>query len=68
MENIITWRKSQEIKTQEHAAKLMGISVPYLSMIENGQRKIGVSKIARISKVTGISRQELRPDIFGETA
>ncbi|MFG6566700.1 helix-turn-helix domain-containing protein [Sulfitobacter sp. 1A13679] len=51
--------------------KAAGISRAHLSLIEAGQRKIGVSKVRALAEALGVSVGDLRPDltdVFGDAA
>lgn len=50
--------------TLDAMAGITGISVPMLSMIESGQRPVGVRYLARITGATKIPAKVLRPDLY----
>ncbi|WP_042776344.1 helix-turn-helix domain-containing protein [Sinorhizobium fredii] len=60
------WRESRPAgqNTLEAAASLLGVTVTQVWRYENGQRRIPPEKLDRYEKITGIPRQNLRPDIF----
>lgn len=64
MEKFTKWRKALKTGTLEEAAKLLGVSAVQVWRLEKGTRKIPAEKVTDYSEVTGISRHELRPDIF----
>jgi DNA-binding transcriptional regulator YdaS (Cro superfamily) len=51
--------------SQEALARLIGVTKPQVSRWETGQRKISARQAREIERFTGISRERLRPDIFG---
>lgn len=57
------YRKDKEL-TQEEFAKILGITKATVSRYEKGTRKVAIERLAEVSRLTGISRQRLRPDIF----
>lgn len=67
MEQIVSYRTVHGITRQTLADKL-GTSEGYLHDIESGRRKPSLEFAVRIEQVTGIPRQELRPDIFAFVA
>lgn len=60
-----TWRVSAN-KSAEEAAKDVGVTVAMWSRFENGRRRVPAERVLEIEKITGISRHDLRPDVFGE--
>ena len=59
------WDDLSDVEQQRLADKL-DTSVPYLYQISTGFRKPGHKFAKRLEKETGIPREKLRPDIFGE--
>ncbi len=59
-----SWRLSAQ-KSAEDAAKEAGVTVAMWSRFENGRRRVPAERVLDIEKVTGISRHDLRPDVFG---
>lgn len=55
-------------KTQADLATDFKVAEMTVSRWETGDRKIGVKSLPSISEKTGIPREKLRPDIFGECA
>lgn len=63
MENILRkWREENRL-TQTELAERIGIDQPSLSRWERGG-KIPAERVRKVSEVTGIPREELRPDLF----
>lgn len=62
-ERLLMWRKERKI-TQQAAADLLGVKQGTVAGWESGSRNVGLTLIARVSKITKISRKQLRPDIF----
>lgn len=65
MEKLFTWRKANELSA-EAAGKLIGVSKVQWLRLETGDRRIAPERVLLIENLTGISRHELRPDIFGD--
>lgn len=63
MDKLREWR-SREGLTATQAAELAGVSQAQWTRYETGQRAIAPTRVAAISKITGIPARELRPDIF----
>lgn len=61
-----TWRHEAQIDA-ETAANLAGVSLPTWSRWETGGRQIPASRVLDVEKLTGVSRHDLRPDVFGDT-
>lgn len=51
---------------QASLARMLGVSGSFVSQLVAGHRPVPAKKCAAIEKATGITREELRPDIFGE--
>ncbi len=60
MEKIIAFFNGSQIET----ARQLDCSPAYISMCLKGTRKISPLKAIKIEKLTGISKTEIRPDIF----
>lgn len=58
------WRATVKRPADEVAVEA-GVTPAMWSRWENGRRKIPAERVIDIERVTGISRHELRPDIFG---
>lgn len=65
MEKLTEWRKSLEPNTLEHAGRLLGVSAVQMLRYERGERSIPPAKALAVEQITGISRHDLRPDVFG---
>lgn len=65
MEKLRTWRQSVGL-TAEEAGNLIGVSNVQWGRIENGTRQVAADKVLEVERVTGISRHDLRPDVFGK--
>jgi transcriptional regulator with XRE-family HTH domain len=59
---LIDYRKRRQI-TLETLANELGVATVTLSRWEMGTRKIGVGSLPKVSLITGISKQILRPDL-----
>lgn len=59
-----TWRTSAE-KSAEEVATAIGVTLAMLSRWETGVRRVPAERVLDIERVTGVSRHELRPDIYG---
>ncbi|MER9130718.1 helix-turn-helix transcriptional regulator [Mesorhizobium sp. M0520] len=64
MEQLRNWRKASGLSTEE-AGHLIGVSNVQWSRIEAGSRKVAPEKVLELERITGISRHEIRPDVFG---
>ncbi|UOA08348.1 helix-turn-helix domain-containing protein [Methylobacter sp. S3L5C] len=47
-------------------ALALGVTQPYISMCRSGKRKMNLSLAKKAESLTGIPREEIRPDIFGK--
>lgn len=65
MKALARYRKKADL-SQSEMAVILGISQSMVALIETGDRKPGAQLARKIEFVTGISREKLRPDIFGE--
>lgn len=63
MEQLRTWRKSANI-TVEDAAAQVGVGRVQWYRWETGVRGIPPTRVLEIERVTGISRHDLRPDLY----
>lgn len=63
MEILRKWRDEREL-TVEEAGRLAGISGPHWSRYETGARRIPAERAFALAEITGIPREQLRPDIF----
>lgn len=62
--NLKDWRAATGITT-ETAAKTAGVTVAMWSRWETGSRKVPAERVLGIERMTGVSRHNLRPDVFG---
>lgn len=53
--------------SQDELAKRLGLSRWTINRIEKGERRPSWRSLDKWVSVTGIPRQELRPDIYGST-
>ena len=68
MDELRKWRLSrlpEEQRTLEAAGKLLGVSGVQMHRFETGQRRIPATRVIAFEEITGISRDVLRPDVFG---
>jgi len=63
--SIIDYRTENAI-TQAALAVKLGVQAPAISKWENG--KVPPERVLDVEKITGISRHNLRPDIFGKAS
>lgn len=61
---IKTWRLRAEL-TPAAASEKAGVTLAMWSRWETGYRPLPAARVLDIERITGISRHELRPDIFG---
>jgi transcriptional regulator with XRE-family HTH domain len=54
--------------TKTQLADLLGVSPSMISLVLSGARKPGFALAQHIERVTGIPKQTLRPDVYGEAA
>jgi len=47
-------------------ALALGVTQPYISMCKSGKRKISIPLVKKAESLTGIPREQIRPDIFGK--
>lgn len=64
MEKLREWRHAQE-KSLDEAGALIGVTGVQWHRYESGARKVAPDKALLVEEITGISRHELRPDVFG---
>jgi transcriptional regulator with XRE-family HTH domain len=67
MDALRTWREAANLSVPEAASKI-GVERATWWRWENGIRPIGVPSLPVIESLTGIPREELRPDIFERKA
>lgn len=61
------WRIAQE-KTVAQAAEAAGVTPAMWSRWENNRRDVPPKRVHILATLTGIPREKLRPDVFGEAA
>jgi transcriptional regulator with XRE-family HTH domain len=59
-----TWREKAEFSVTE-AAQAAGVTPAMWSRWENNKRDVPVERAIALEEVIGISKHDLRPDIFG---
>lgn len=59
-----TWRTGAQ-KSAEDVAREAGVTLAMWSRWETGARQVPADRVLGIEAITGISRHELRPDVFG---
>jgi transcriptional regulator with XRE-family HTH domain len=67
MTHLAEFRKSRNL-TRAQFAQLLGVTAGHSHDLEFGRRKPSPSLVFRIESITGISRHDLRPDIYGPPA
>lgn len=62
------WFASQPRGTQTELAKKLGVSKTWMTLVTNGHQAPGPELAVMIHQLTGgaVTREELRPDLFGE--
>ncbi len=65
MDQLREWRKARGC-TNEEAGQLAGVTGVQWHRYEKGTRKVAPDKAIVVERITGISRHELRPDVFGQ--
>ena len=63
-EKIRAWRKS-EGKTLAQAGALVGVTKAQWSRFESGTRRVAPTLARTMEQLTGVSRYELLPEVFG---
>jgi len=58
------WRIAADL-TPQQAAERIGVTLPMWSRWENAARDVPAIRVLDIEAKTGVSRHELRPDVFG---
>lgn len=59
------WRECRGLSAAD-AGTLIGVSAVQWNRMENGRRAVAHKNVLKIEAITGISRHELRDDIFGK--
>ena len=60
-----SWR-ARVNRTADDVAKEAGVTLAMWSRWETGARRIPAERVIDIERITGIPRNELRPDVFAE--
>lgn len=58
------WRKAAN-KNTEDAAREAGVTPAMWSRWENERRQVPAERVLDLERITGVSRHDLRPDVFG---
>lgn len=61
---IKSWRQ-QAGRSADAVAKEAGVTLAMWSRWETGARQVPAGRVLDVERITGISRHELRPDVFG---
>lgn len=61
------WRVGERL-TPQQAADHIGVTLPMWSRWERKNREVPAVRVLDIEAKTGVSRHDLRPDVFGEAA
>lgn len=64
MKELKSYRKRHNLSCAA-LGELLGVTRVTVFRWEEGSRKIGVTLVNKVSSLTGIPREKLRPDIFG---
>lgn len=62
---LISYRRERDI-SQKDLAEVLGIRTPALCKWERG--RVPAARVLDVERATGISRHQLRPDVFGPPA
>jgi DNA-binding XRE family transcriptional regulator len=65
MNDLKTYRETHNLSCAA-LGKMIGVTRATVLRWEDGTRRIGVTLIPKVAQVTGIPREKLRPDIFGD--
>lgn len=61
---IARWRLRQEPPvTQDELGRMLGVGRSYICRLENGERRVALTMLDRVNRVTGLSPAVLRPDL-----
>lgn len=63
--NLREWMRATPPDLRRAACEDIGTTMDYLWQIAGGHSRAGAKMALAIETVTGVSRHELRPDIFG---
>jgi DNA-binding transcriptional regulator YdaS (Cro superfamily) len=58
------WRSRTQLDARM-AATEVGVSLPTWSRWETGRRSVPAGRVLDVERITGVSRHDLRPDIYG---
>lgn len=58
------WRQ-QVGKAADEVAREAGVTLAMWSRWETGARQVPPARVLDVERITGISRHDLRPDVFG---
>ncbi|GIU42776.1 hypothetical protein TUM4438_10120 [Shewanella sairae] len=64
--NVFTEYRKKNQLTQIELAEMLDLNQSMVSFLENGHRKLDPRKVKAVSKITGIPKHELRPDLYEE--
>lgn len=64
MHKLRKWRKDHGVSAQT-VGNLLGVTKQQVGRIENGYFKLKPEYVLILEKFTGLTRYELRPDIYG---
>lgn len=59
------WRVRAQ-RSADDVASHLGVTVAMWSRWENGRRKVPAERCLEVERVTGVSRYDLRPDVYGQ--
>lgn len=63
MDKLKKWRGQKRV---DEVASRLGVTSAMWSRWENGKRAIPAHRVLDIEALTGVSRHDMRPDIFGK--
>ncbi len=67
MEDLKAYREQHKLSCADFG-KLVGVTRVTVFRWEDGTRRIDLSLVPKITQITGIPRERLRPDVFGDAA
>ena len=67
MEDIKTYREQHKLSCADFG-KMVGVTRVTVFRWEDGTRRIDLSLVPKIAQITGIPREKLRPDVFGDAS
>lgn len=68
MQNPFAAFRSATGKSQDELADLLGVNRATVYRWEKGEPPVPVSKIDKVATVLGVTRKDIRPDIYAEAA